>query len=142
MSTDTQANHTDRNVPETLRLRSIAPGITVGDLDASLAWYRDVVGFTVGQLFEHEGEVRGAQLLAGTSALMIGQDDWAKGRDRVKGVGMRLHMTTAQDIDGLAAGIKERGGSLESEPADMPWGARAFSVVDPDGFQITFSSEM
>ena len=42
----------------------------------------------------------------------------------------------------FAAGIKERGGSLESEPADMPWGARAFSVVDPDGFQITFSSEM
>lgn len=142
MSTDTQAKKIDRNVPETLRLRSIAPGITVGDLDASLAWYRDVVGFTVGQLFEHEGEVRGAELLAGTSALMIGQDDWAKGRDRVKGVGMRLYMTTAQDIDGLAAGIKERGGSLESEPADMPWGARAFSVVDPDGFQITFSSEM
>ena len=129
-----------RAVPESLRLRTITPGITVDDLDASLTWYRDIVGFTVKDLWEVEGEVRGAELVAGDTALLIGQDDWAKGRDRTKGVGFRLYLTTAQDVDELAAGIKERGGSLESEPADMPWGGRAFSLVDPSGFNLTISS--
>ena len=128
--------------PHTLRLRSIAPGLTVGDLQASLAWYRDIVGFTVEQTFEHEGQVRGAALVAGTARLMISQDDWSKGRDRLKGVGHRLYLSTAQDVDAIAARIRERGGTLASEPADMPWGARAFNLTDPDGFQLTISSEV
>jgi len=143
MSTDSDsATPTQRTIPESLRIRTISPGLTVSDLDASLSWYRDIVGFTVGELWEHEGEVRGAELLAGSARLMIGQDDWAKGRERVKGVGLRLYMSTGQDVDEVAAAIKSRGGMLESEPEDMPWGARAFSLVDPDGFQITISSDM
>ena len=129
-----------RAVPESLRLRTITPGITVDDLDESLRWYRDVIGFTVKELWEVEGEVRGAELVAGSATLLIGQDDWAKGRDRTKGEGFRLYLTTVQDVDGLAAAIKQRGGTLESEPADMPWGGRAFSVVDPSGFKLTVSS--
>jgi uncharacterized glyoxalase superfamily protein PhnB len=31
---------------------------------------------------------------------------------------------------------------VEAQPEDMPWGARAFSLVDPDGFKITISGEM
>jgi uncharacterized glyoxalase superfamily protein PhnB len=73
--------------PETLRLSSIAPGITMNDLQTSLSWYCDVVGFTVAEKLEHEGEVRGAALVAGAGRLMLSQKDWAKGRDRVKGQG-------------------------------------------------------
>jgi uncharacterized glyoxalase superfamily protein PhnB len=53
---------------------------------------------------------------------------------------MRLHLTTAQNVDEIAAGIKQRGGKLDSEPADMPWGTRAFALTDPDGFKLTISS--
>lgn len=129
-----------RSVPETLRLRSIAPSITVNDLQASLAFYRDIVGFTVADEWEHEGKLMGVSLVAGSARLLLGQDDGAKGQDRVKGVGCRLYLNTAQDIDQIAETIKAHGGTLESEPADMPWGSRAFSMVDPDGFQITVSS--
>lgn len=130
-----------RKSPETLRARRITAGLTVGDLQKSIAWYRDVAGFFVGELWMHEGKVQGAELLAGSARLFIGQDDWAKGRDRKKGEGFRLHLATAQDIDQLAAGIKQRGGKLDSEPADMPWGSRQFSITDPDGFKFTISSE-
>lgn len=129
-----------RSEPESLRLSSISPSLTVGDLDASLTFYRDVVGFTVGQLWEHEGEVLGADLVAGSAHLLIGQDDWAKGRDRPKGEGFRLFLTTTQEVDDVAAAIEARGGSLESQPEDMPWGGRSFSMVDPDGFKLTISS--
>ncbi len=40
---------------ETLDLRSIQPALTVADIDTSLAWYRDVVGFQVGETFESDG---------------------------------------------------------------------------------------
>ena len=60
--------------------------------------------------------------------------------DRVKGEGFSLHITTDQNIDELANRIKARSGSLLSEPADMPWGARVFRVQDPDGFKLAISS--
>jgi uncharacterized glyoxalase superfamily protein PhnB len=130
-----------RQSPETLRVRSISPAFTVNDLQASLAWYRDVVGFVVEEEWKDGDKLMGVSLLAGTARLYISQDDFTKGKDRQKGTGFRLHLGTAQDIDQLAAGVQKRGGSLESGPADMPWGTRAFGLVDPDGFKLTISSE-
>jgi uncharacterized glyoxalase superfamily protein PhnB len=63
-----------------------------------------------------------------------------KGWNRAKGQGLRLYLNTAQDVDRLAENIVARGGTLESVPADMPWGSRVFSLVDPDGFQLSVSS--
>ena len=41
----------------------------------------------------------------------------------------------------FVAGVwREHGGVLDTEPADMPWGARVFRLRDPDGFKLTISS--
>jgi uncharacterized glyoxalase superfamily protein PhnB len=129
-----------RKQPETLRLRSVEASLTVNDLQKSLAWYRDVVGFTVEQQWERDGVLHGVSLVAGTATINISQDDWAKGRDRQKGEGFRLYLNTVQEVDEIATAIKARGGTLTSEPTDMPWGTRAFNLVDPDGFKLTISS--
>jgi hypothetical protein len=42
-------------------------------------------------------------LRAGEARINLSQDDWKKGRDRQKGVGMRIFVSTTQDIDQLAA---------------------------------------
>lgn len=131
---------TPRKKPESLRLRDISPSLTVNDLQASIAWYRDIVGFTVEDTWERDGKVAGASLVAGSASLNLSQDDWSKGRDRVKGEGFRLYLHTAQDINVVAARIKVHGGTLASEPADQPWGARTFNLVDPDGYKLTISS--
>ena len=135
-----QEDHTDRKRPESLRLKSISPGITVNDLEASLKWYCEVVGFHIAEKFESDGVVRGAALIAGVAQLMLSQDDGAKGENRAKGQAIRLYLTTSQKVDDVAAAIRTRGGTLASEPADMPWGARAFDLLDPDGFQLTITS--
>lgn len=133
----------DRKQPETLRLRAIMPAITATDLQASVAWYRDVLGFIVAEEYKNsEGRLMGVQLQAGSVQVMLGQDDFAKGRDRQKGAALRFFCTTAQDVDQLAAAIKERGGQLAHEPKDQPWGTRDFGIVDPDGFNISISTEM
>jgi uncharacterized glyoxalase superfamily protein PhnB len=122
-------------------LRGIAPSFTVNDVEKSLGWYRDVMGFVVGDRWEDNGKLLGAELKAGSVVFMIGQDDWKLGRDRQKGVGFRLYCKTDQDVDRLAAGIKARGGTLAQEPRDEEWGARAFTVNDPDGYKITISKD-
>ena len=129
-----------RKQPETLRIRSCAPGFTVNDIDKSIAWYRDVLGLVVGQKWEENGKVLGAEMKAGSVAFWIGQDDWKMGRDRRKGVGFRIFCKTAQDIDKLAKGIKARGGVLDHEPKTQSWGTRDFGITDPDGFRITIAS--
>jgi uncharacterized glyoxalase superfamily protein PhnB len=123
-------------------LRTVAPSFTVDDIERSLTWYRDVMGFAVKDRWEEDGKLMGLELTAGPIVFMIGQDDWKKGRDRVKGEGFRLYCQTDQDVDQLANGIKARGGagSLAQEPRDEVWGARAFTVVDPDGYKITIST--
>lgn len=141
MSTNSDGPRPERARPESLRLKMLSPNLTVDDAEESLRWYTEVVGFTIEERWEHEGKLHGANLVAGSANLMIGQDDWKKGRDRAKGEGLRLFFMTGQDIDELAGGIKERGGTLESEPQETPWGGRAFSLVDPTGFKITIAGE-
>jgi catechol 2,3-dioxygenase-like lactoylglutathione lyase family enzyme len=131
-----------RKQPETLRLRTATPSFTVNDVEKSLAWYRDVLGFTVGEKWVREGKLEGAEIKAGKVWFIIGQDDWAKGRDRKKGEGFRMYCTTVQDVDRLAALYKSRGATLTHEPRTQPWGVRDFGVIDPDGFKITIQKRV
>jgi uncharacterized glyoxalase superfamily protein PhnB len=131
----------ERKQPETLRLRSVAPSFTVNDVEKSLAWYRDVLGFVVKDRWEHEGKLAGVEMAAGGVLFMLGQDDWKKGRDRRKGEGVRIYCNTVQDVDRLADQVKARGGKLTQEPRDQPWGSRDFAVEDPDGYKITIGAD-
>jgi uncharacterized glyoxalase superfamily protein PhnB len=141
MSADSPTASTSaRAQPESLRGRALSASLTVNDLQKSLTWYRDVVGFTVAQNYEREGRLRAVSLKAGVVQVLLTQDDGSKGSDRVKGAGFSLRITTAQNIDEIAARIKARGGVLESEPADA-FGMRVFRVRDPDGFMLVISSE-
>ena len=110
------------------------------DIQASLAWYRDVLGFAVEREMAAEGKLRSVALSAGAVRLLLNQDDGVKGIDRAKGAGFSLLITTSQDVDAIAARIRTSGDYLVTEPADMPWGARAFRVRDPDGFLFAISS--
>lgn len=130
-----------RKVPETLRLRTFEPSFTVDDLDRSLRFYTDVLGFVVAERWTDGDVLRGVMLKAGSCQLGITQDDWAKGRDRTKGLGMRIWCTTAQDVDALAERIVTAGGQLTNGPTDLPWGGRSLSIEDPDGFALTIYRE-
>lgn len=124
-----------------LTLSEASPSLTVNDLQKSLAWYRDVVGFGLDELWKDDaGKVMGASLRAGNVSLMIGQDDWKKGRDRKKGEGFRIFCMTKGNVDALAKKIEAKGGRLDQGPTDQPWGVRDISLTDPDGFKLTIAA--
>ena len=133
-------DQTERVQPESFRARELGASLTVRDLEKSLEWYTDVLGFTVDRKHEREGILFAVSLKAGAVRVLITRDNGAKGAERVKGEGFSLMFTTAQDVDQLAARVKARGGTLASEPADA-FGARVFRIVDPDGFRLVISSE-
>lgn len=125
---------------EPLDATTIRLSLTVKDLGKSVAWYRDIVGFTVDREIARDGVLRAVAIRAGSVSLLLNLDDGGRGRDRVKGEGFSFQLITSQSIDQIANGIKARGGTLATEPADMPWGARMFRLVDPDGFRFNIST--
>lgn len=130
-----------RKRPESLRLQDVAPGFTVKNLAQSIAFYVDGLGFTVDQRWETGGELRGVMLKAGRCRIGLSQDDFAKGSERVKGLGMSIWLTTPQDLESLVARIKQSGISLTQELEEMSWGGSTFALEDPDGFKLTFKHE-
>jgi len=116
--------------------------ITATDLAASIAWYRDVLGFRVTQRYEREGRAVAASLAAGGVRILLGQDDGAKGWSRVKGQGCSIQITTRQDIEALAHHVVEAGALLETQLTATPWGMKIFRVRDPNGFLFTISSPL
>jgi uncharacterized glyoxalase superfamily protein PhnB len=124
---------------EPLKGVSLQASLTVKDLGKSVIWYTEALGFTVSRRIERDGTLRGVAVQAGEVSIILNQDDGAKGWDRVKGQGMSFQINTTQDIDAIAARVKAHGTALETEPKDMPWGARIFRVHDPDGFRWTIS---
>lgn len=128
-----------RAEPETFRARTISATLAVKDLEKSLKWYRDRVGFYVEEKVQRGGKLSGVYLKAGDVRILLSQDDGGSGWDRVKGAGFTLHFTTTQDIDLLAVAIKQRGGHLESEK-EIVAGTRVLRLRDPDGFKLVISA--
>ena len=119
--------------------KSIVPSFTVDDIQKSVAFYEGL-GFSVTDRWEEQGRLVGVMLQAGELMLGLSQDDWKKGRDRTKGVGMRVHIETSQNIDQLATRAKGAGVMLDKDPYDTEWKTRAFEMTDPSGFKLTISS--
>lgn len=134
------AKKPQRHQPETLRLRGAQAGYTVNDVAKSVAWYRDVLGFTVGEEWRDGGTLMGCELKAGAVRIWLGQDDFKKGRDRKKGEGVRLYFDTVQRVDDIAVRVKRNGGTLDHEPETQSWGTRDFGITDPDGFKLTIQN--
>ena len=136
----TPDNSGKRTESESFNASTFSISLTVKDLSKSLEWYNNVLGFAIDRKMERDGKLRSVALKAGNARISINQDDGAKGWTRIKGEGFSLNITTEQNIDKIANRIKELGGILDTEPADMPWGTRMFRLKDPDGYKLAISS--
>ena len=137
----TTPNSPPRSQPESFRARAISVSLTAKNFEKSLKWYTDVLGFTLDRKYERDGKVVGAAIKAGDVTISLNQDDGKKGTDRIVGQGFSMMFTTTQSVDDVAARVKAAGGTLDMEPADMPWGARIFTLTDPDGYKLVVTSE-
>ena len=122
-----------------LQAKTVSASLTVNDLQQSITFFEGL-GFAVSDRWEDQGTLLGVMLQAGDVSIGLSQDDWKKGRDRQKGVGMRLFIETKQNIDELASRARTAGVKLDADPHDTEWKTRAFEVTEPSGFKITIGS--
>ena len=126
---------------EGVQINGFVPTLTVDDLQKSIAFY-EALGFVIDERWEEKGTLLGVMLRSGRTQIGLNQDDWKKGRDRKKGIGVRLSVsTTTRNVDELARRAKNAGITLKSDPHDTEWKSRAFEVSDPSGFLLTIFSE-
>jgi uncharacterized glyoxalase superfamily protein PhnB len=126
---------------EAVKISAIVPTLTVDDLQKSITFY-EALGFAIEERWEEKGTPLGVMLRAGSTQIVLNQDDWKKGRDRKKGIGVRLSISTTRgNVDELAKRVRDAGITLKSDPQDTEWKSRAFEVSDPNGFLLTIFSE-
>ena len=123
-----------------LQAKTLSTSLTVNDVQQSIRFFEGL-GFTIDEKWEDGGTLLGVMMKAGEALVGLSQDDWKKGRDRQKGVGMRLFIGTQQNVDQIAARAKAAGLKLDAEPHDTEWKTRAFELTEPSGFKITVGSE-
>jgi catechol 2,3-dioxygenase-like lactoylglutathione lyase family enzyme len=112
------------------RLTRACPLFPAADVETSAAWYRDKLGFNVGNLYPDHGY---AILLRDDIEIHL----WKCNDPKV------AEMTSAyirpDDIDAVHASMQgaAEGGRI-SAPLDREWGMREFYVWDPDGNLLKF----
>ena len=110
--------------------RDAFPILLVADVERSLGFYRDLLGFQVDYCFpsEHEPQFVSMTIDGGKLALGFTEAD-------VQSASTAIWVYT-DDVDDAVARLREAGVRVIAEPADQPWGERVASVADPDGFTV------
>jgi uncharacterized glyoxalase superfamily protein PhnB len=117
----------------------IAPILAVKDVDASLAFYTEKLGFE--KLFVMEGS-GGKNTFAFVSMgylAQIGLDAQPTPAPVGSGVVIMIYPPEEINLDKLYADVQSKGVVIEQPLHDEYWGDRTFSVKDPDGYYLTFS---
>ncbi len=117
------------------------------DADASLAFYRDVLGFEVRNEVEYGGmhwntvgppqqpEVNVVLYPPGAEPGVTEDELRTVTEMMAKGTFASL-MLASNDLDSVFERIQASGAEVMQEPTDQPWGARDCAVRDPAGNPI------
>lgn len=112
----------------------------VGDLEASIAFYRDVLGlpFKLQQSGYAEFATAGTRFGLYEKARLPG----LIGREGGEGGPEGEVLFLVDDVDGWAARLREAGVEVLSGPVDRPWGHRTLHVLDPDEHVVELAQEI
>lgn len=111
----------------------IMPVLAVNDVEASIAYYTQVLGFT--EAFRMPDETGATYFAAVTlgSGIMYGLSRQTELTVRGQGVAF-MNYIPHEDIDAYFAEVCSRGADVKEEIRDEYWGDRVFAIADPDGF--------
>ena len=104
----------------TIHATNLGCSITCKDLEASIRFYRDGIGFGVAQTYERDGKVATAIVTAGDCRLVLNQDDGKLGWDRVKGQGFFLQINVAGLADAVGVSRQSINELLRGRRAASP----------------------
>jgi predicted enzyme related to lactoylglutathione lyase len=122
-------------------LTGISPVLLVADLERSVAYYRDRLGFDC-ETYGDPPDFATAGREGATLLLALAEDTsrlvphWQI-VDKMWNVYIRC-----DDADAIYAEVQERGAGIDYTIYDAPHGFREFGVQDPDGHDIAFGQPL
>lgn len=117
--------------------------VTVDDVDAALALYRDALGLPELDAWEAEDEGgRIAILGAGRATVELINESQAAAIDRIEvASGSRVRIAfEVDDSEAVAMRLEEAGAAIIGGPVTTPWNDRNVRLRAPDGMQLTLFS--
>ena len=117
----------------------ILPLLSVKDVDASVAFYVEKLGFA--HQFSMPGpDGKNSFAFVGLGdAVIVGLSLDPDLQHRGAGVDLMLYVPEGTDLDGFYSGIQGRGVTIAEDIKTQYWGDRTFSLSDPDGYRLTFA---
>lgn len=126
-----------RNPRDDFSTSGLAPELFVRDLAASLGFYQEMLGFGV---VRQDPEF--AVLTLGNARIQLVVPDestraWLAAGPRGVGVNVRI---IVDDVDAVYARARSQDVRIAREIGDRFYELRDFTIVDPDGFVLSFAS--
>jgi uncharacterized glyoxalase superfamily protein PhnB len=115
--------------PELVKVGGVTPILYVANLESTLAYYVDALGFRVQWRAPDFACVR-----RGDASLMFCEGDQGH-------PGTWLYLGVS-DADALHEELRVRGAVIRHPPANYPWGSRELHVTDPDGHVLRFGADL
>jgi predicted enzyme related to lactoylglutathione lyase len=122
-------------------LTGISPVLLVAELDRSVAFYRDALGFDC-EVYGDPPDFAVARRDAAVILLALAADGerlvphWQI-VDKMVNAYIRV-----DDADAIYAEVQERGAPIDWTIYNAPHGFREFGVQDPDGYDIAFGQPL
>jgi PhnB protein len=125
-------------------VQSISPVLTVRDVDASIAFYHEVLGFPESNAVRMpDGKAVHGMARRGSVMVQFSPEGPADASANTRGTGVVLYIRVGdEDIDRYWETVIGAGAKV-LEPIDTKfWGDRTFIVADPDGYHLMFAQQV
>jgi PhnB protein len=131
------------DAPEKGSVESISPVLDVRDVDASIAYYRDVLGFSEADaLRAPDGKPVHGMARQGPVMFQFTPANGSHTSSK-PGAGVTFYVQVGgSDIDAYYARVKASGAQVVDEIQTQFWGDRTFTVADPDGYRVMFAKQV
>jgi len=117
-------------------VQKIAPLIWVSDIQVSIKFYCEVLGFSCLNSWEPNDELKWCSLELGNSSLMLQQYDGEAEFHKPEGIDLYI---VCDDVEPLYRLISSNGARVTSISVEF-YGMKQFFVTDPDENKICFES--
>ncbi len=128
------------------RVRQLRLVVEAEDLDAAVAFYRDVLGMPEAEAYDGDDGARVVILDAGRATLELSNPAQVRFIDRVETDGGRSdRLRVALEVDDSAAVADElvaAGAELEASARETPWRSINARLRGPAGLQLTLFQEL
>lgn len=126
-------------------LNSLTPNLMVNDVEETIEYYTDILGFTLLRTVPEQGKLDWAMVKQNDVLMMFQSAKSLKNSlPRLKGEkpggGLTFYIKV-DDITQLHAQLTENGAEIISELDKTFYDTLEFSIVDVNGYVLTFSEE-